>query len=94
MNTTDDATTTDTATAEPSVTVNGSPVPLTPGLTVTGAVSELTGRALRADGTAVDGQPLGIAVALDDTVVPRSRWSRTGLSPGQKLEIVTAVQGG
>lgn len=80
--------------AAPSVLVNGSPVPLTPGLTVGRAVSDLTGRALRADGTAADGQPLGIAVALDDAVVPRSRWSRTELAPDQELEIVTAVQGG
>lgn len=89
MNSTDNATVT-----EPTVTVNGSPVTLAPGLTVTGAVSDLTGRALRADGTAADGLPLGIAVALDDAVIPRSRWSRTELTPGQKLEIVTAVQGG
>ena len=94
MNTTDNATVTAPDTAGPAATVNGSPVPLTPGLTVGDAVSGLTGRALRADGTAQDGQPLGIAVALDDAVVPRSRWSRTELAAGQHLEIVTAVQGG
>lgn len=89
MNTTDDMTTT-----EPTVTVNGAPVTLTPGLTVTAAVSDLTGRALTPEGKGEDGRPLGIAVALDDAVVPRSRWSRTELAAGQKLEIVTAVQGG
>lgn len=35
----------------------------------------------------------GIAVAMDETVLPRSGWSRT-LSDGARLEVVTAVQGG
>jgi sulfur carrier protein len=35
----------------------------------------------------------GIAVAVDWTVLPRSRW-RTTLSDGARLEVVTAVQGG
>lgn len=35
----------------------------------------------------------GVAVALDWTVLPRSRWNRI-LSDGARLEIVTAVQGG
>ena len=35
----------------------------------------------------------GVAVAMDDAVLPRSRWS-TALFDGARLEIVTAVQGG
>lgn len=35
----------------------------------------------------------GIAVALDQTVLPRSRWVTT-LSDGARLDVVTAVQGG
>lgn len=35
----------------------------------------------------------GIAVALDQTVLPRSDWATT-LSDGAQLEVVTAVQGG
>ncbi|OBH87448.1 thiamine biosynthesis protein ThiS [Mycobacterium scrofulaceum] len=35
----------------------------------------------------------GVAVAMDDAVVPRSRWSTT-LSGGARLEVLTAVQGG
>jgi sulfur carrier protein len=35
----------------------------------------------------------GIAVALDRTVLPRSRWQTT-LFEGARLEVVTAVQGG
>lgn len=35
----------------------------------------------------------GIAVALEWTVLPRSRWDTT-LSEGARVEVVTAVQGG
>ena len=35
----------------------------------------------------------GIAVAVDATVLPRSRWQST-LTDGARLEVVTAVQGG
>lgn len=35
----------------------------------------------------------GIAVAVEQTVLPRSRW-HTPLSDGARLEVVTAVQGG
>ena len=35
----------------------------------------------------------GVAVAMDDAVIPRSSWA-TELFDGARLEIVTAVQGG
>ena len=35
----------------------------------------------------------GIAVAVDQAVVPRSDWATT-LSDGAHIEVVTAVQGG
>jgi sulfur carrier protein len=35
----------------------------------------------------------GIAVAVDQAVLPRSAWTTT-LSDGAQLEVVTAVQGG
>lgn len=35
----------------------------------------------------------GIAVAVDQAVLPRSRWTTT-LFDGARLEVVTAVQGG
>jgi sulfur carrier protein len=35
----------------------------------------------------------GIAVAVDQVVLPRSAWTTT-LSDGAQLEVVTAVQGG
>ena len=77
-----------------TATVNGSPVPVGRGFTLTDAVAQLTGRSIGPDGTATDGHPLGIAVAVDDTVVPRSLWASTGVVSGQSVEIVTAVQGG
>jgi sulfur carrier protein len=35
----------------------------------------------------------GVAVAVDQAVLPRSSWAAT-LSEGARLEVVTAVQGG
>jgi sulfur carrier protein len=36
----------------------------------------------------------GIAVAVNDTVVPRSRWDATALASGDRIEVIHAVQGG
>jgi sulfur carrier protein len=36
----------------------------------------------------------GIAVAVDGTVVRRATWATTTLSPGTRVEIVGASQGG
>jgi sulfur carrier protein len=36
----------------------------------------------------------GIAVAVNGTVVPRTRWPATVLRGGDAVEILTAVQGG
>ena len=36
----------------------------------------------------------GIAVALNDRVVPRSAWDSALLKPGDRVEVVGAVQGG
>lgn len=80
--------------APTSLRVNGEPRSFPADATVLDAVGALLGRELRADGRAVDGGPLGMAVALDDTVVPRSRWGTTPLAGAGRLEIVTAVQGG
>jgi sulfur carrier protein len=38
--------------------------------------------------------PSGVAAALNETVVPRGRWAATALSDGDRVEILTAVQGG
>ncbi len=36
----------------------------------------------------------GIAVAVNDTVVPRDAWPGRTLHPGDTVEIIRAVQGG
>ncbi|AXG77399.1 sulfur carrier protein ThiS [Streptomyces paludis] len=36
----------------------------------------------------------GVAAAVNETVVPRTRWSGTALADGDRVEILTAVQGG
>jgi sulfur carrier protein len=36
----------------------------------------------------------GIAVALNSEVVPRSMWTTTDLREGDRVDVVTAVQGG
>jgi sulfur carrier protein len=36
----------------------------------------------------------GVAAALNETVVPRTRWAATALSDGDRVEILTAAQGG
>lgn len=38
--------------------------------------------------------PSGVAAALNETVVPRGRWSATTLCDGDRVEVLTAVQGG
>lgn len=77
-----------------TVRINEESVTLPKDATVVDAVAQTTGRSLNPDGTPADGGRLGVAVALDAAVVPRSRWSATPLTGGEELEIVTAVQGG
>ena len=36
----------------------------------------------------------GVAVAVNGEVVPRQEWSSTGLTAGDRVELVRAVQGG
>ncbi|GAA2962355.1 sulfur carrier protein ThiS [Kitasatospora cinereorecta] len=36
----------------------------------------------------------GVAAAVNEAVVPRSRWSATVLADGDRVEVLTAVQGG
>lgn len=65
-----------------SLSVNGSPAPLPSPATVAALVSALTG------------VERGIAVALNGEVVPRSAWHTTDLRPGDRVEVLTAAQGG
>ena len=39
-------------------------------------------------------EPAGVAVAVNDAVVPRPQWVNAALSDGDRVEVITAVQGG
>ncbi|GGX63061.1 sulfur carrier protein ThiS [Streptomyces anandii] len=52
------------------------------------------GTALDAVVRALTAAPSGVAAALNETVVPRGQWSATVLSEGDRVEVLTAVQGG
>ncbi|MFI1145098.1 sulfur carrier protein ThiS [Streptomyces sp. NPDC020780] len=38
--------------------------------------------------------PSGVAAAVNESVVPRGEWSATVLRDGDRVEVLTAVQGG
>lgn len=77
-----------------NITLNGTGQTLPDGASVGTLVSAVTGRALAPNGQAADGGKLGVAVARNAEVVPRSQWHRTALADGDDVELVTAVQGG
>lgn len=64
--------------------VNGAARELPDGSSIMDVVMLLTG--------STEGR--GVAVALNDEVVPRTRWSQTPLSDGDSVEALTAVPGG
>ncbi len=64
------------------VSVNGGPDHMPDGTTVDDVVVRL-GRGKS-----------GLAVAVNDEVVPRSRWASTALQAGDRVEVLTAAQGG
>ena len=67
-----------------TIELNGTAVELSDGASVAEAVARLGS----------EPQRRGVAVAVDGEVVPRSAWSSTVLTEGQRVEIVGAVQGG
>lgn len=62
--------------------------------TVAHLVTAVTGRKLLPTGQAADGGRLGVAVARNQEIVPRSQWAATAVEHQDALEIVAAVQGG
>ncbi|MCF6476180.1 sulfur carrier protein ThiS [Nonomuraea sp. MG754425] len=64
------------------VTINGSAHEVADGTTVAQAVHTLT--------TATT----GVAVAVNDEVVTRGAWESTALRDRDRIEVLTAVQGG
>jgi sulfur carrier protein len=71
------------------VIINGERRELPPHATVS-TVLEL----LAQDGDSPAAASRGVAVALDDEVVPRGRWSSTPLAEGARVEVLAAIQGG
>ncbi|WP_067176226.1 sulfur carrier protein ThiS [Microtetraspora niveoalba] len=64
------------------VTINGDAGELPEGATVAHAVQSLTA------------MTSGVAVAVNDVVVSRGAWESTSLSENDRVEVLTAVQGG
>lgn len=77
-----------------SIQLNGTAHALDKGTTVAALVTAVTSRAILPSGEAADGQRLGIAVARNADIVPRSQWVSTVVEANDNIEIVTAVQGG
>ncbi|MFD6836044.1 sulfur carrier protein ThiS [Streptomyces diastaticus] len=65
-----------------SVRVNGERRALAAGTTLEALVATLTSA------------PRGVAAAVNEAVVPRGAWAATVLGEGDRVEVLTAVQGG
>lgn len=65
-----------------NISVNGEPRVFSPGTALDLVVRSLTAA------------PSGVAAALNETVVPRAQWPTTPLTEGDRVEVLTAVQGG
>ncbi|MEV5280171.1 sulfur carrier protein ThiS [Streptomyces sp. NPDC051994] len=65
-----------------TISVNGEPRALASGTTLDALVATLTP------------SRSGVAAAVNETVVPRSAWPMTTLGDGDRVEVLTAVQGG
>lgn len=77
-----------------NIKLNGAVRQVPADASVSTLVTAVTGRELDHRGQAADGGKLGVAVARNSEVVPRSQWAATPLADGDELELVTAVQGG
>ncbi|HLG00227.1 MAG TPA: sulfur carrier protein ThiS [Acidimicrobiia bacterium] len=64
------------------ITVNGEDRTVPPGTTVGSVVDSLRS------------ERRGLAAALNEEVVPRSRWDDVTVSEGDRIEVLTAAQGG
>ena len=67
-----------------SALVNGAPRSVDAGTTVADLIAEL----------GHDPAGRGVAAAVNGEVVPRSAWPSTGVSDGDRVEILTAIGGG
>jgi sulfur carrier protein len=64
------------------ITVNGAEREAEEGSSVAGVIAAVTERVA------------GVAVALNDQVVPRADWTTTIVREADRIEVLTAVQGG
>ncbi|MFE2070298.1 sulfur carrier protein ThiS [Streptomyces sp. Ag109_O5-1] len=65
-----------------TISVNGERREIAPGTALDTLVRSLTAA------------PSGVAAAVNETVVPRGEWPGTALAEGDRVEVLTAVQGG
>lgn len=65
-----------------TVSVNGEPRQVPDGITLDRLIATLTSASS------------GVAAAVNETVVPRGQWPTTTLSSQDRVEVLTAVQGG
>ncbi|MFD3589058.1 sulfur carrier protein ThiS [Streptomyces sp. NPDC058683] len=65
-----------------NISVNGERREITPGTALDTLVKSFTAA------------PSGVAAAVNETVVPRGEWPGTALAEGDRVEVLTAVQGG
>ncbi|MGH1524159.1 sulfur carrier protein ThiS [Leifsonia sp. L25] len=77
-----------------TITVNGQPQKREATLSIADLVEERTGIRVGAGGATSGAAPLGIAVAVNSAVIPRSGWAGEELADGDIIEIVSATQGG
>ncbi|GLX48270.1 thiamine biosynthesis protein ThiS [Streptomyces hygroscopicus subsp. hygroscopicus] len=72
-----------------------SAVPSTVSISVNGQSRKVApGTALDAVVRSLVPAPSGVAAAVNETVVPRAQWAGTALVEGDRVEVLTAVQGG
>lgn len=71
------------------IIVNGAEREAAAGSSVAEVIGSLTGITIGPEGGRT-----GIAVAVNDEVVPRARWTTTTVREADRIEVLTAVQGG
>ena len=66
------------------IKVNGETKEVSPGLTLHQLLLDLE----------IDPSRPGIAVAINQEVIPRTQWDETEIQPDSEIEIIRAAQGG
>ena len=76
--------------------MSGMTVPTVVEIVVNGELRQIAAANVRAllGALGYDTTGRGLAVARNDEIVPRGEWETTPVAPGDRIEIVGAVQGG